>query len=205
MKIFLETQRLTLRQFTDADVDNLFALDSDSEVMRYINGGYPTEYTTIQEKILPRFLSYYDKYENFGIWAAIEKCSQDFIGWFHFFPAIENTFAVELNLVTEDEIALGYRLKKSHWGKNYATEGSQSLITKGFTEWNVQRVVSWALKINKASTRVMEKVGLQLEKEFTFTQTQLPNLPETERQAVKYAMNKADFYRNNANHIISSS
>jgi len=192
MKTFLETERLILRQFTQADTDNLFTLDSDSLVMRFINGGYPTAYTTIQEKILPKFLSYYDKYENYGIWAAIEKSSQEFIGWFHFFPAIENAFAVELNLVTEDEIALGYRIKKADWGKGYATEGSLSLINKGFSEWNVKRVIAWALKVNKPSIRVMEKVGLKLEQEFTFTQTQLPNLPVNELPAVKYGMDKAN-------------
>ncbi|MEB3180113.1 MAG: GNAT family N-acetyltransferase [Nostocaceae cyanobacterium] len=190
MKIFLETERLILRQFTESDADNLFTLDDDSQIMRYINGGYPTEYTTIQEKILPRFLSYYDKYENYGIWAAIEKSSQEFIGWFHFFPAIENTFAVELNLVTEDEIALGYRLKKAHWGKGYATEGSLSLINNGFSQWNVNRVIAWALKVNKPSIRVMEKVGLKLEQQFTFTQTQLPNLPANELPAVKYGVSQ---------------
>jgi len=36
---FLETQRLVLRQFTMADVDNLVSLDADPEVMRFITGG----------------------------------------------------------------------------------------------------------------------------------------------------------------------
>ena len=42
MKVFLETQELILRQFTEQDADNLFLLDSDPEVMRFINGGKPT-------------------------------------------------------------------------------------------------------------------------------------------------------------------
>jgi RimJ/RimL family protein N-acetyltransferase len=39
MEIVLETERLILRRFTEDDVDNLVALDSDPEVMRYLNGG----------------------------------------------------------------------------------------------------------------------------------------------------------------------
>ncbi len=39
MRVFLETQRLVLRQFTMADVDNLVSLDADPEVMRFITGG----------------------------------------------------------------------------------------------------------------------------------------------------------------------
>ena len=56
-------------------------------------------------------------------------------------------------------------MRKSSWGKGYATEGSQALVSKGFADLNVQRVVSWALTANKASIRVMEKAGLKFEKE----------------------------------------
>jgi len=42
MRIILETPRLVMRQFTADDVDNLFNLNSDPEVMRYLSGGLPT-------------------------------------------------------------------------------------------------------------------------------------------------------------------
>lgn len=193
MKVFLETERLVLRQFTKFDADSLFKLDSDPEVMRFINGGKSTDYQVIQNQILPKFIEYYDKYASFGFWAAIEKSSDDFIGWFHFYPALENAFIVELNLVTNDEIALGYRLCKSAWGKGYATEVSRALIFQGFAHWSVQQVASWALAANKASIRVMEKAGLKFEQEFMFKESQLPNLQPSERKAVKYALNKKEF------------
>lgn len=193
MKVFLETQELILRQFTEQDADNLFLLDSDPEVMRFINGGKPTESEVIKKQGLPRLLEYYQKYKNFGFWATIEKSSNEFIGWFHFYPAIENKFAVELQLVNNHEIALGYRLRKSSWGKGYATEASQALVSKGFADLNVQRVVAWALTANKGSIRVMEKAGLKFEKEFAFTESQLPNLQPLERKAVKYGVSKDEF------------
>lgn len=192
MKIFLESARLVLRQFTLADVDNLLALDSDRAVMRFINGGIPSDRQVIQKQLL-KWLAYYEKYQNFGLWASIEKSSQEFIGWFHFYPATENAFAVELNLVTDDEIALGYRLCQSFWGKGYATEASQALVAKGFNEWGVQKVSSWALTVNQASIRVMEKVGLHWEKEFAFTASQLPYISVEERQAVKYVLSREDY------------
>ncbi|KJH69568.1 GNAT family N-acetyltransferase [Aliterella atlantica] len=192
MKIFLESARLILRQFTLADVDNLLALDSDRTVMRFINGGIPSDREAIQKQLL-KWLAYYEKYQNFGLWASTEKSSQDFIGWFHFYPAIENAFAVELNLATDDEIALGYRLCQSFWGKGYATEASQALVAKGFNEWDVQKVSAWALTANQASIRVMEKAGLHLEKEFAFTASQLPYISAEERQAVKYALSREDY------------
>ena len=42
MEIFLETERLLFRRFTEDDADNLVELDSDPEVMRFITGGRPT-------------------------------------------------------------------------------------------------------------------------------------------------------------------
>ena len=42
MQIFLETERLVLRWFTEDDVDNLVELDGDPDVMRFVNGGRPT-------------------------------------------------------------------------------------------------------------------------------------------------------------------
>ena len=54
----LETDRLTLRQFTPEDVENLVELDGDPEVMRYINGGRPTPRQEIERRELPAFLAY---------------------------------------------------------------------------------------------------------------------------------------------------
>lgn len=56
MQIYLETERLLLRRLTDADVENLFVLDSDPAVMRFINGGKPTPREVIETETLPRLL-----------------------------------------------------------------------------------------------------------------------------------------------------
>lgn len=194
MRIFLETERLILRYFTREDSHLLYELDRDPEVMRYINGGHPVELSYIQENFLPKLLKFYDYYEHYGIWATVEKSSGDFIGWFHLMPATDSNFAVELNLVSSEEMALGYRLRQASWGKGYAAEGSRMLMKKGFGEWGVKRIVAWALVANKPSIRVMEKVGLKFEREFGFEPHQLPNFPEPEeRKAVKYGCDREEF------------
>ncbi len=58
MQIFLETERLELRRFTDDDVENLVELDSDPDVMRFINGGRPTTRDELENEILPAFLAW---------------------------------------------------------------------------------------------------------------------------------------------------
>jgi RimJ/RimL family protein N-acetyltransferase len=162
--VFLETERLILRRFTAADADNLFELDSDPEVMRYLNGGTPTSRHVVENDVLPRFLRSYERYGGFGYWAAIEKTSGAFIGWFGLRPRDDQRF---------DEVELGYRLRQSAWRKGYATEGSRALIRKGFSELGVQRVYATTYEDNLASRRVMEKSGLTLVRRYRMTPTEL--------------------------------
>ena len=163
--VLLETDRLFLRRFTETDVDHLFALDNDPEVMRYINGGTPTPRDVIEKSILPGFLHYDDHHPGFGFWAAIEKATGDFLGWFSFRPSDDVPPADG----SHNEVILGYRLHKAAWGKGYATEGARALIRKGFSEMDVQRVVATTYQDNLASRRVMEKVGMRFVRAFRIT------------------------------------
>ena len=61
VQVFLETDRLTLRQFTADDVDNLVELDSDPDVMHYITGGRATPREEIEREELPHFLECYER------------------------------------------------------------------------------------------------------------------------------------------------
>jgi RimJ/RimL family protein N-acetyltransferase len=182
VQIFLETERLVLREFTMADVDNLVSLDSDPEVMRFVTGGVPTSRDEIEQDILPHYLAYYQRLGGYGFWAAIEKPTGTFIGWFHFRPR---------ERADPGEAELGYRLRKSAWGKGYATEGSRALIRKGFTEFDVHRVVAEAMAVNLASRRVMEKAGLTLVR--TFHQPWPYRIEGDEHGDVEYALNKSDW------------
>ena len=85
-----------------------------------------------------------------------------------------------------DEPELGYRLRRSAWGKGYATEGSRALIRKGFTELGVRRVVAETMAVNTASRRVMEKAGLTLVR--TFHQEWPDRIPGDEHGDVEYAL-----------------
>jgi RimJ/RimL family protein N-acetyltransferase len=159
MHILLETDRLILRRFTPADVDHVFALDNDPEVMRYINGGTPMPLEVIENDILPRFMQYDEQHPAYGFWAAVTKTTGDFMGWFSFRPQKDRP----------DEIELGYRFRQAAWGQGYATEGARALIHKGFTELGMQCVVATTYEENLASRRVMEKLGLTFRRAFRLT------------------------------------
>ncbi len=158
MANFLETDRLALRAFTAADIDHLLALDNDPEVMRFINGGRPTSRQATETRTLPRLLRAYRCWDTRGYWAAQEKATGVFLGWFEFRPLEEHSPAV---------VELGYRLNRAAWGRGYATEGSRALIHKGFTDLEVGRVTANTMAVNTRSRRVMEKSGLSFVRNFT--------------------------------------
>jgi RimJ/RimL family protein N-acetyltransferase len=186
MHVFLQTDRLVLRRFTPVDADNLVELDADPDVMRFVSGGVPTSREEIENEVLPAFLGYYQRYQEYGFWAAIERSTGDFLGWFHFRPRPGTA---------PDEPELGYRLRRSAWGKGYATEGSRALIRKGFTEFGVQRVTAEAAAQNAASRRVMEKAGLTLVRVFREPWPDATGGDEVE--VVEYALRKSDWERQN--------
>ena len=176
MCVFLETERLLLRRFAEADVGRLLALHNDLEVMRFINGGKPTSREEVER-------GYRERFAGDGYWAAVEKATGEFLGW----------FAFDQKESGPEEAELGYRLKRSAWGKGYATEGSRALIRKGFTELGVRRVWAQTMAVNLSSRRVMEKAGLAYVQTLHL-QWEEP-LPGTEHGEVEYALTKADWER----------
>jgi RimJ/RimL family protein N-acetyltransferase len=168
MQSYLETERLVLRRFDGRDVDNLCALDSDPEVMRFISGGVPTPRALIRSKILPWFMSFYRQYEGLGFWAAHEKASGDFIGWFALHPEEGRD---------PDDLALGYRLRKASWRKGYASEGAQALIDKAFRELGARRVFACTYSQNLASRGVMQRCGMRFVRAYRMTADELANAP----------------------------
>lgn len=181
MNVFLETDRLILRRFTADDIGLIIELDSDPEVKRYIDNGAPVDLADLDE-VLEWWLQYYVKYESYGFWAAIEKATGEFIGWFHFRPG-------EGDGPLEPE--LGYRLRRPAWGRGFATEGSRALIDKGFRELGVERVYAMTMALNIGSWRVMEKAGLRYIRTFD---TEWPiRIPGDEEGDVEYALTRAEW------------
>ena len=148
MHVHLETERLILRRFTPDNVDLATALDADPAVMRYINGGRPTPRDEIRDVYLPSWIAYYEAGDRYGFWAAIEKRTGAFLGWFHLRPREGDP---------DDEPELGYRLIASSWGRGYATEGSRALIRQAFTGLGVRRVYAMTMVVNVASRRVWRR------------------------------------------------
>lgn len=151
---YLDTERLSLRQFTADDADLLIELDSDPEVTRYLTGGEPTAPEDVRERDLPGILAGYERWDGrFGLFAAEDKATGAFVGWFILRPERDAPL---------DEVEIGYRLRRAEWGKGYATEGSEALLRKAFTELGVRLVWADTMTVNTGSRKVLEKVGMKV-------------------------------------------
>jgi RimJ/RimL family protein N-acetyltransferase len=181
--ILLETARLRLRHFTPDDLDRLVELDSDPEVMRYLTFGVPTPRANYVDLYLPRWFEIYARQPGLGYFAAELRATEEFIGWFH----------LRDDRLEPEYLELGYRLRRSAWGRGYATEGGRALVRHAFTTMNAELLSARTLTRNFASQRVMEKCGLRYTGRFEYPQDALPGRSAEERAAVKYALTRPEW------------
>ena len=153
MSLIIKTERIELKKFSKNDINLLFELDGDSDVMKYLTLGKAKTIDDVKKESMPRILKSYTNGINYGIFPAYLKCNNTYIGWFQF----------EKDKHIENAIEVGWRLKK-YWGNGYATEVGLSLVKKA-KELN-KKVVARAMINNQASIRVMKKIGLKFVEEF---------------------------------------
>lgn len=147
----IETLRMWLRPLTKADLDDLAELYSDPEVMRYRSVSQPASRKQTQES-LESYLAHWEQH-GFGRWATIYKASQRLIGH----------CGLEY-LAILDEVEVNYLLAREYWGQGLATESAMVLLRYGFETLQCERLVALAKLENLASRRVMEKLGMEYEK-----------------------------------------
>jgi len=168
----VETARLRLRPLAAADADRLAELDADPEVRRYVHLGAPPTRAEL-EAALPCMLARFGEPPvEPAFWAAEERSTGAFVGWFHLRPAAE-----------PGVLELGYRLRRDRWGRGYGSEGARALVERAFRHLGADRVEAVALAENAASIRVMEKAGLRLREQFLYA---------GERPAVRYAVERGE-------------
>jgi len=67
-----------------------------------------------------------------------------------------------------DETDIGFRFFEEHWNKGFATESAKTCLDYAFENLNLKTIVGRAMKENLASIKVLEKIGLEFEREFDF-------------------------------------
>lgn len=154
MKYIIETERLFLREVDSVDIDDLFEMDSDPEVHKYIENN-PVKSKKQIEEVIQMLREQYKK-NGIARWAVIDKQTDECIGW-----AGLKYFSEPLNNHT-DFYELGYRFKKKHWGKGYATESSAAVVKYGFENLGLDCIYAITHTENRNSMHVLKKLGFKL-------------------------------------------
>ena len=152
---WLETERLALRHFTNADLDWLADLYADPDVTRYLGGTRTRAH--VEDMLRTRALEYYDAHPGLGIWTTVERATGQAVG-FHLLNHIQG----------ESIVQVGFSLAKPAWGRGYATEMAAALLRYGFVDLELDRITGIASLGNVASQRVLEKIGLHRRGERAF-------------------------------------
>lgn len=148
MNIIIQTPRLYLRQFTEADAAIMRQLNNEPGVLQYIPEPAPASDEEAMQILVNILLPQYQ--HKLGRLAVHLKENDAFIGW------------CGLKWLKEsDTIDLGYRFKPSAWGKGYATEAAAATLTYGHEVLQLKKIVAHTHIDNLASQKVLEKIGMQ--------------------------------------------
>jgi RimJ/RimL family protein N-acetyltransferase len=183
VRIVLETERMLLRRFTQADAGPLAALYGDARVMQFVTTNPPSR-ADVESAILPAYLlEYHELADGFGSFAAMAKATGQLAGRFSLKPA----HSYGLTGGTE----LGYRLYPAFWGRGLATEGARALIWSAFERRHVDRVVATTMADNVGSWRVLEKCGMRRVR--TFYYPDAVEMPGAEHGDYVYELTRGDW------------
>ena len=160
MKILAQTQRLILREIACEDENDLFEMDADPEVHLFIENN-PLKSMTEITKVIQMLKK---QYEDNGIarWAVVDKSTNECIGWSglkYFNQPLNNH---------NNFYELGYRFKKKHWGKGFATESSTAVLDYGFANLKVDKIFAMTDPRNVNSKKVLSKLGFDFRETFDY-------------------------------------
>jgi len=159
----IQTERLIIRRFREDEFEDLYPLDEDPRVMKYIWQCKPKP--TVREEAIQRFKylrDYYDLFPGLGVFATCLKETGELIGW---------TLLKDLD--KSEYIEVGYRYFYRFWNKGYATEAATALLAHGFNDQKLDKIVAVTHPENEASKRVLIKIGLKYKREDFFYKTNI--------------------------------
>lgn len=159
----LRTDRLLLRQWTDADLEPFAALNDDPEVMAHFPAHLSREQSDTNAGRIRAFIDE----RGWGLWAVEVVQTGEFVGFTglsiprfeaHFTPCVE----------------IGWRLARSAWGRGYATEAAVASAEHGFGELGLDEIVAMVEVRNVRSQNVMHKLGMTRDEDGDFDHPMVP-------------------------------
>jgi RimJ/RimL family protein N-acetyltransferase len=144
----IETLRLAIRRLREEDAEALHQVWADPETMRFI----PAEPDASLDETLARIRRHIERHEETGLalWAVEERATNEVVGVCGLFP-VEGA---------GPEVEVAYHIARQHWGRGIATEAARACVDAGLAT-GLPEILAFAYPANRASIRVMEKIGLR--------------------------------------------
>jgi ribosomal-protein-alanine N-acetyltransferase len=148
----LETERLRLRPYRAEDLDDLHAMLSDPEHMRW----YPAPFDrTTSRAWLERQIAAYGT-RGFALWIVEDRATGEFLG----------TAGPTVQIVEDvEEVEIGWHTRPGRKGEGIAPEAATAARDWAFANLDVDHLISLVRPENLASVRVAEKLGMHVDRE----------------------------------------
>ncbi len=149
----LTTERLRLVPCSDEHLDGLSAMNSDSEVMRYLTARAQTRSET--ESMIERVKGHWAKW-GYSWWTFIERQSGAIVGA----GCIQNLRREGAEPDPSCPLEIGWRLRRDQWGRGFATEAARAMAEFAFTPLRAKVLYAVCHPENRASIAVMARLGM---------------------------------------------
>jgi ribosomal-protein-alanine N-acetyltransferase len=161
MNLELLTARLRLTPLIDTDIDLSLEMFTDPEVVKFVCD------LMSEDEIRTEMSNWTKRGGNgcIGIWCISDRSTNEKYGSVFLLPLPVDEKDTDYNLIAPDTmpeaaIEIGFALKRSAWGKGYATEACKRLLQFAFQETSLNEVVASFYEDNAPSKRVLEQSGL---------------------------------------------
>lgn len=151
--MYLETDRLILRELTWDDLNDIFTFHSIENVAKFNTIGIPKDKAVTRNIIRGAIEDQKTTPRSIYGWSVRLKSNNDFIG--------ETGMSSSNNRFKRGEIH--YHISPEFWGKGYGTEVAKRLIKFGFENLDLHRIEAGVATNNQGSIRVLEKAGMSRE------------------------------------------
>ena len=152
MPIPLETERLVIRPYRDADATPLHDVFGSPEVMKWTPSA-PSKDVAETAQRLGRTMAFTARQPpGLGLWALELRATAEFLGQVGLFP-VEGK---------GPEVEVAYELAPRAWGRGYATEAARAFVDFAFRELGLSRIVSSVEIGNNVSKHILDRLGFRL-------------------------------------------
>ncbi|MBD2136810.1 GNAT family N-acetyltransferase [Anabaena sp. FACHB-1237] len=156
MTNLLETKRLIIRNWIpDEDAEQVFTMYNDPDVTYFLgSAACPPSIESQRQRLIDSLERSQFRQNGSGSWAIVEKTSNMIVG------KILLSELPDTNWMLTKDFEIGWHLRRSAWGKGYATEAADGMLEYGFNTLQLPVIYAVVKPENYRSIRVTQRLKM---------------------------------------------